>query len=357
MKHRCIPGRTTGLRLPRRQFPLVLLGAATAAAAGKSRTVLGVRRDRFTVNGRPQFLLGISAFDATGRLTDSDLDKLRQRGFRLIRVWGYWEQVILNSQAPQVPANLQGNVWFGADGSLEPEKLAELKNLIERADRRGIILDLTVFNTFTSFPGDFRAKSLRGLKEVAEALKGCGNVLFDVYNEHNNAGRIDPATMTHEQLAPLVQAVRQIDPVRVVTFSNTHRQQGAETGDELARQYREELALEIHCLTPHLPRTPDFADRTKARVEWVRSVIQSSGRVVPLYLQEEARRRHSRLNPEAAEFFAAARAARDGGAAAWIFHTDAGYNLKLGSMFDRMDAVERTVVDRIAGELKRRAPS
>jgi hypothetical protein len=317
-----------------------------------SETILGTQGASFTINGRPQFLIGISAFDAIGHMKDAELDKLHQRGFRLIRVWGYWEQVILNSQSPTLPSTLSRNILFRTDGSLDPQKLSQLKDLLQRTDRRGMVIDMTVFNAFTSFDGNYLEKSLTGLKQLTTALKGHRNLLFDVYNEHNNHGRTSPNPISHEQLGTFVKAVKDIDPDRIVTFSNTHREPGGEVGDELAKEYLAELSLGIDCFTPHLPRTPDFAARTGERVRWIRALMKSHGEVMPLYLQEEARRRHSHLNPTAAEFFEAARSAKKAGAAAWVFHTDAGYNFGLGTLFERLDPTERSVVDRLAKELE-----
>ena len=71
-----------------------------------------------------------------------------------------------------------------------------------------------------------------------------------------------------------------------------------------------------------------------------------------MFLQEEARRRHSDLNPAATEFLDAALKARDAGAAGWIFHTDAGFDLS-GSrtFFGNLDAEERRAVDRLAARV------
>jgi hypothetical protein len=71
-----------------------------------------------------------------------------------------------------------------------------------------------------------------------------------------------------------------------------------------------------------------------------------------VFLQEEARRGHSGLNPAATEFLDAALKARDAGAAGWIFHTDAGFDLS-GSrtFFGNLDAEERRAVDRLASQV------
>jgi hypothetical protein len=72
---------------------------------------------------------------------------------------------------------------------------------------------------------------------------------------------------------------------------------------------------------------------------------------VPVYLQEEARRGHSGLDPTADQFLQAAREARDAGAAGWVFHTDAGFDLTSSTFFDNLDAVEQQTVDALGGEI------
>ncbi len=51
------------------------------------------------------------------------------------------------------------------------------------------------------------------------------------------------------------------------------------------------------------------------------------------------------------EFLTAAKNARDAGVAAWIFHTDAGYNLNQVRLFDGLDDVEQDVMNSLAREL------
>ncbi|MBI2940417.1 MAG: cellulase family glycosylhydrolase [Chloroflexi bacterium] len=378
-----------------------------------SSMTLGIRGDRFTVNGEPSFLLGISAMDAVGRLTDTELDWLRERGFNLLRVWGYWKQVLLDSQAPNLPPILSDNILFRPDGTLDPEKTAQLKDLLQRAGQRGMVVDLTVFNAFDSFSDDpHLIKHTAALEALTDALKGCGNVLFDLWNEHNNAGRIHPYPISHQQARMLKDRVKAIDRDRIVTVSNTHhahysrssllidlwndpddtavaRRHGypearvkmfrerikAVDGDRIVledsssrqgidyveRETEEKfwsnirtelLEVEVDVLTPHLARTLDFDERTGERVRALTDCMRSIGRVVPVYLQEEARRRHSGLNPEKNQFIRAARNAKAAGAAAWTFHTDAAYILSLGPIYTQLDAVERSTADELATALQ-----
>jgi len=315
-----------------------------------SAPVLGIRGEEFTINGKPEFLLGISAFDAVGNVQDSELDNLRSRGFRLMRVWGWHRQVTLNSQAPQISGKVPDNVLFRPDGSLDPATLAQLTDLLERAGRRGMVIDLTVFNAFDSFAEDYLNRCHKGLRELTAAVKGYPNLLLDLYNEHNNVGRIHPFPITHAEMARLVQIVKSVDPSRIVTVSSNHQEKN-ELGKKTDREWQEELATGIDCFAPHLGRTANWAARTGPRVQHIVQLMQTLGHRIPIYLQEEARRRHSGLNPTAEEFFQAAKAARDNGAAAWTFHTDAGYHYALGGLFERMDSVERAVVDGLAAHL------
>jgi hypothetical protein len=72
---------------------------------------------------------------------------------------------------------------------------------------------------------------------------------------------------------------------------------------------------------------------------------------MPIYLQEEARRGHSGLDPSAEEFVGAAQAAVAAGAAGWIFHTDAGFELGPADFLGTLDEVEIVVVDTLPAAL------
>jgi beta-galactosidase GanA len=55
--------------------------------------VLGVRDTRFTVNGEPTFLLGMSYYGGLGapeEFVRRDLDDLKRHGFNWVRVWATW---------------------------------------------------------------------------------------------------------------------------------------------------------------------------------------------------------------------------------------------------------------------------
>jgi hypothetical protein len=68
-------------------------GAGGRDGKTDGRTVLGVQDTRFTLNGRPTFLLGISYYGGLGAPEDfvrRDLDDLQRHGFNWLRVWATW---------------------------------------------------------------------------------------------------------------------------------------------------------------------------------------------------------------------------------------------------------------------------
>ena len=65
----------------------------SGARPGRTQTVLGIQGSRFTLNGRPVFLLGISYYGALGAPEEfirRDLDDVQAHGFNWLRVWPTW---------------------------------------------------------------------------------------------------------------------------------------------------------------------------------------------------------------------------------------------------------------------------
>src|SRR5207302_2392091 len=105
-----------------------------ARRAPATRTVLAIKDTRFTINGRPTFLYGISYYGALGASEDfigRDLDDMQRYGFNWIRVWANWRAFGVDAAA--------------VDGAGRPitEGLEKLKWLLEECDRRRLIVDVT----------------------------------------------------------------------------------------------------------------------------------------------------------------------------------------------------------------------
>ena len=77
---------------------LVAPGAVVCAddvsqTQGTGKTVLGIDGSRFTLNGKPVFLLGFSYYGGLGASEESiqrDLDDFQKRGFNWFRLWATW---------------------------------------------------------------------------------------------------------------------------------------------------------------------------------------------------------------------------------------------------------------------------
>ena len=108
--------------------------------------------------------------------------------------------------------------------------------------------------------------------------------------------------------------------------------------------------MNVDVLTPHFLRGSDWAAKTGPRLAAIKNYLQSTNRNIPIYLQEE-NRRNDNTGPTKDEFFEAVENAVNLGAAAWIFHTAAGFTLKGSTFFDNLDPTERLVVDELGSRI------
>ena len=104
-------------------------------ASSAMATELAVRETRFTIDGKPTFLLGISYYGALGASPETvrkDLDDIERLGFNWIRVWATWSGF--------------GNPVSAVDSDGKPREpfFSRLRELLADCDRRGMIVDVTL---------------------------------------------------------------------------------------------------------------------------------------------------------------------------------------------------------------------
>ena len=111
---------------------LLMPGLASTAessnATNGTGTVLGIDQGRFTLNGKPVFLLGFSYYGGLGAPPEFirlDLADFRRRGFNWLRVWATWASGDVDVSA------------VDAQGGARELYLGRLKWLIAECDRRG----------------------------------------------------------------------------------------------------------------------------------------------------------------------------------------------------------------------------
>lgn len=302
--------------------------------APASAPLLDISGDKFSVNGHPTFLLGVSYFDVLG-FKQSDLDELAARGFNLIRVWLDW------------------GVWKDRTRSCFDEsgnfiRASTVLDLVRAAAARGIVVDVTVLNSASTFTNSAAVE--RAIRSAVKVLKNEPNVFFDLVNEHNNADH--PGSwwsMSHVRLRDLMATAQRAHrrAILSVSSSSPHVLNVDETVNSAS--INEEIETGSQILIPHFSRTVDWNERTHERVSAVKAYLVSVGRSIPLYLQEEARRGFRGQFPSASQFLHAAVEARDAGAAGWVFHTSAGFDLSgEKTFFGNLDAEEQAIVASMA---------
>jgi hypothetical protein len=175
---------------------------------------LGMEAGRFTIDGNPTFLFGVSYYGALGAHRDSvlkDLDDMQHLGVNWIRVWATW-----GAFGNDVSA-------VNARGQARQPYFERLRWLISECDRRGMIVDVTLSRgegVISVGPLEAIEAHRRAVTRLTSELRDLRNWYIDLANENNIRGRgKEPKTLSFEVLSDMRSAVRDIDPKRLVTVS------------------------------------------------------------------------------------------------------------------------------------------
>ena len=311
-------------------------------AAGPAIAVSGTQ---LALDGQETFLPGVSLFDGLGATPprDEDLNALRQWGVKVVRVWAHWSAPI-----------------YDRDGSLSAAGRTRLAALIGRLRSRGLVLELVLLRP-GQLPGQKYAvfaspeARIRAVTSIAHALIDDRDVIFDLFNEHDHPD----GPISHADARRLRDAVKTVDPKRLVTISSTatHVIAPAGTvGPGEERNIREEAGrgpgdVAVDILAPHLPRTQDWAATTASRIATLRTVLDRAGSPMPIYLSEENRTFPGRaIAPDL--YLRAATGARAARAAGWMFHTDAGFALGARSFLTALAPNERAALEQLSDKIR-----
>ncbi len=323
---------------------------ATLVIAGNARaTELGIDKSAFTLDARPTFLLGASYYGALGASEDfirRDLDDLERHGFNWIRVWATWTAFTNDVSA------------VDSDGKAREPFLGKLAWLVGECDRRGMVVDITLTRGdgpagqthLATFPAHQRA-----VETLVGALKPHRNWYLDLANERNIR---DARFVSVDELRRLREAVKRLDPARLVTASHA----GGDLAESDVRKYL--LDAQLDFLAPHRPRERGSAAETEAKTKEALAWMQALGRIVPILYQEPFRRGYGGWQPGAGDFAADLAGARQGGAAGWCWHNGdtrgssdgeprRSFDLRQRRLFDQLDDQER----RFLASLPKPAPA
>ncbi|MGQ9761776.1 MAG: cellulase family glycosylhydrolase [Thermogutta sp.] len=312
--------------------------------AGESHTVLGVDGARFTINGKPTFLLGVSYYGGIGAPEETwkrDLEEINRRGFNWVRIWANWQGFDQKAFA------------VDAEGNPYPPGMEKLQAIVAFCDERGMVVDVSL-SRGNGVTGPRRLQSLeahrRAVRALVQGLKDYKNWYLDLSNERNiQDSRFTPI----DDLIVLRKEVRAADPQRLVTASHA-----GDIADDVLQDYISRVGVDF--ITPHRPRNKQSPEATEQKTREYLAKMENIGKVVPVHYQEPFRRGFGSWNPPADAFLSDLKGAYQGGAAGWCFHNGdsraaadgrprRSFDLREGSLFDQLDSEEQKALTLIQG--------
>lgn len=304
---------------------LALSVALVAVDRPAAAQTLGVEGDKFTVDGRAQFLIFVSYFDGLRRANarhagggvDGDFAYFRRVGVDGIRVLPNWHYLCGGGPSDD-PQKL-----FTSKGTINEPMWPVFVGMLDRAGFHGLAVDVTFTRDTFSRPIPIAAYRA-AIVEVAKRLRASGgyrHVLFDIQNEY------PIHAMTAADVRGVLSAVRDVDPERIVTAS-------AGAGEVV-----HDPAMTIVAYHDSRESRWSEAATVRAAIEAIRARAAA-----PVYYQEPMPFRKFRGTcghgewPRPGHARAAARHARQHGAAAWTFHTRQSFDLRERSLLELLEA-------------------
>lgn len=327
-------------------FVLVLVTVCLlrpSQAAAQSSPVLQVEDDHFKVGTNPpSFLTFVSYFDGMqGDLTriNNDFAALRGNGFDGVRIFANWQNASGTTCSRSFSPYAAGTTLFNANGTINSTMWTKLSQIVDLAHNNGLVIDLTMDKVSgpcsindsvvgpvpVMCPTEYRT----AIGNVTDLLlaKGAGNVFFDLGNERDLTTR---ATYID---AGEIQAIRNVvkshDPNRYVMASDTET-----SGPSGAASLASTTPLDV--IAYHDPRTPPGTTWYNNTTTVVNDLRNASGASRPSYLQEPQKYCPG-SGLTGANFSTAVQNAKAAGAAAWTFHTEAGFDLKSSSFMSQLN--------------------
>jgi hypothetical protein len=334
---------------------LALTAEPAAQDPDNRRLDLSADGGRLAVNGVPRFLVFVSYFDAldaSAEALESDFAWLKSHGVDGVRIFPNWWT--LRVPPPTTYTYAQDTV-IGPRGALRTAPggpVEKLLDVLDLAKKHGLVVDLSLTaETVGECPTDdceafdppLRSVTLteyaNGVAKLVSLLAARGaayrHVLIDVQNESSRGGN-HPADgpLTVARAREIRRAVTAADPRMLVTMSRESNSEGP--GD--AARFSEESGLSV--IAWHGPQDASWPDATRQHVAAIRAV---SG--LPVYFQEPIRYPNPRVTLD--RLRRAVVEAYRSRAAAWCFHTGAGFFLNGTSLQSNLSPLERSFIERL----------
>ena len=333
----------------------VVAAVAAGLMAAPTPPALGVSGAHFTLGGAPRFLVIVSYFDAlraSDAVLEADFAWLRAHGLDGVRIFPNWWRCAAPRQCGGHPG--ADTLFEPGTGRIQPERLARLRQVLDRAGRHGLVVDLslsreTVRTTPQSPPLEARAYA-DAVDALGAALAGTApHVMVDLQNEveHNPVF----STRGAEDAAAVARLAARVAKHGVPLLASTGEGDAERYGFCGAAGACPAGARPMDVLAVHDTRGPQWHDRTPAVVRAMRAIGDRRG-VRPIYLQEPQAWQDERAPDRLERFLDAASRAKRAGAAAWTFHTRSAFVLRDGrSLRAQMDPDERRFIEAIRARL------
>ena len=321
----------------------IVEGTTFAAPAANALTITS--NGRFAINGVSTFLLGVSYFDAL-RYRTSDIDTLAARGFNNIRIFTDFDDDDLDPGDTSV---------CNANGTLRSTETATINALIDYAETKGMTVTIVVLNAHSDSWMTTQAARLDCVTNTMNAFEAQPLVLFDIVQEHDysftgvgDAGDLDATEVK------LYNDQARAACATCIIFSSlgapmSHPADSTATivpSAILAKVNNGENVIAIHDY-----RSSNWWSITGSRVAAYRNYLDSIGRQnVPVIFDEPNRHGFTYASTEA-QFNQAARDAKNAGAAMWVFHHGASFEMLASSMFAQLNATETAITLSMANAL------
>lgn len=222
-----------------RKFLMLVLWAfiihGSVGAQGKN--IIAVKGTGFEMNGNPFEYTGISffnalfnpAFNENSDIRREWIRKFKDTGINVLRVWCQWDN------ARGFVDGGKDKTLYHQDGSLKPELLERLNEIVSDADREGVVILLVLFSR-ESWNENIRLSddaSDKAVDRLTREMSAHRNLVFQVWNEFDYRA-ID-----------YLKIIKLTDPLRLVTNSPGYA----------GFQGRDDENMLMDFLSPHTTRT------------------------------------------------------------------------------------------------------
>ncbi|MEI8087800.1 MAG: cellulase family glycosylhydrolase, partial [Paludibacter sp.] len=158
-------------------------------AFSQSTNEITVKGIGFEINGKPFEYTGISFFNA---LYNAEFNKnhetrlkyiksFKEHGINVLRIWCQWDNL-----SGYIDSG-KGKTLYNDNGSLKPELVSRLNEIITDANSKGVVVLLVLFAR-ESWDVNIRLgdkPTEKAVESITKELLTHRNLIFQVWNEHN----------------------------------------------------------------------------------------------------------------------------------------------------------------------------